>query len=818
VKIHAWSFLAACATAISIVFASAAFAADPGKITVDLSKPGPPIGKLFYGLMTEEINHAYDGGLYAELVQNRTFQDSKNGPVNWSLVKTGTSDGTIALDSANPVNDTALKTSLKLTVASVDQGGRVGVANSGFWGIPVWPNTKYHASFYARSGDGFSGPLTIQIESNDGTTKFASATVDTISGDWKKYQIDLTTQQVPTSTSNRLTISAGSKGTVWFSLISLFPPTYNDRPNGNRIDIMQKLADLHPAFLRFPGGNYLEGDTIPDRFNWKNTIGPLEQRPGHQGPWKYRSSDGFGLLEFLDWCEDLHMEPLLAVYAGYALRHDYVKPGPDLVPFVQEDLDEIEYCTGDSSTKWGKQRAADGHPDPFVIHYIEIGNEDWFDRSGSYDGRFAQIFDAIKAKYPNLQCISTTPVKSRKADLIDDHAYPSPQAMLKAVHRYDKYDQTQPKVFFGEWASREGSPTPNLRAALSDAAWLTGLQTDADVVLMNCYAPLFVNVNKGAWQWRTDLIGYDAASSFGSASYYAQSMFSNNWGDTVLPADLSLPQLSPTPTIDPHGQIGVGTARSSAAFKDIKVTSGDQTLYQSNLATKSDDWAPGTGAWAVKDGGLQQTNAVARDARDLAGDTGWKDYTLSLKAEQLGDGGGFEVFFHVRDADNMLVLNVGGGGKADLHRISGRDRDVLGNSTALETTSGQWYDIRIELKGDDIKCYVDDKLVVQATDTPPAPPATLYVAASRDNAAGEVILKIVNVVGTPQSLEINLSGVTDVNKEAELQTLTGQPDDMNSIEAPQKVAPEKTTIPDASAKFIHEFPPYSVSVIRLKAK
>jgi alpha-N-arabinofuranosidase len=820
VKIHVWSFRTACAIAVSVVFASAAFAVDPGKLTVDLSKPGGPIGKLFYGLMTEEINHAYDGGLYAELVQNRTFQDSKNGPVNWSIVKTGASDGTIALDSANPVNDTALKTSLKLTIASVDPGGRVGVANSGFWGIPIWPNTKYHASFYARSGDGFSGPLTIQIESNDGATKFASATVDTISGDWKKYQIDLTTQQVPTSTSNRLVISAGAKGTVWFSLVSLFPPTYNDRPNGNRIDIMQKLTDLHPAFLRFPGGNYLEGDTIPDRFNWKNTIGPLEQRPGHQGPWRYRSSDGFGLLEFLDWCEDLHMEPLLAVYAGYALKHDYVKPGPDLVPFVQDDLDEIEYCTGDSSTKWGKQRAADGHPDPFVIHFIEIGNEDWFDRSGSYEGRFAQIFDAIKAKYPNLQCISTTPVKSRKTDLIDDHAYLSFAAMLKSVHRYDKYDQKLPKVFFGEWATREGSPTPNLRAALGDAAWLTGLQTDASTVLMNSYAPLFVNVNEGAWQWRTDLIGYNATSSFGSASYYAQSMFSNNLGDTILPIDLKSQELAPPASAPvPQGQIGVGTARSTGQFKDIKVTSGDQTLYPSDLTTtKPTDWNPATGTWAVQNGALQQTNATARDARDFAGDTAWKDYTLSLKAQQMGDDAGFQIFFHVVDHDNMLALNVGGGGKADVHRITGRDRDPLGAPADFTTESGKWYDIRIETKGTDIKCYVDDKLIIQTTDTPPVPPGPLFAAASRATADGVVILKVVNVSSAPQQIEINLTGATDIAKEADVQTLTGLPGDVNSIDSPQKVAPEKATITDASAKFVHEFPQYSVTVMRLKAK
>ena len=226
---------------------------------------------------------------------------------------------------------------------------------------------------------------------------------------------------------------------------------------------MEKLAELHPSFLRFPGGNYLEGDEINERFDWKKTIGPLEDRPGHRCPWGYRSSDGLGLLEFLNWCEDLNMEPILAVYAGYSLRQRDVKPGPDLEPYVQEALEEIEYVIGDAATtKWGARRAKDGHPQPFKLQYVEIGNEDAFDRSRSYDGRFAQFFDAIKKKYPNLQCISTVPVASRKADLVDDHDYPSAQNMLRRTRRYQDRDPELPKVFFGEWATQGGRPTPTM--------------------------------------------------------------------------------------------------------------------------------------------------------------------------------------------------------------------------------------------------------------------------------------------------------------------------------------------------------------------
>lgn len=233
------------------------------------------------------------------------------------------------------------------------------------------------------------------------------------------------------------------------------------------------------------------------------------------------------------------MEPVLAVFAGYTLRHDYVPAGPKLEPYVQEALDEIEYVTGDASTKWGAQRIQDGYPQPFKLRYVEIGNEDWFDKSGSYDGRFAQFYDAIKAKYPQLQLISTANVKSRTADLNDEHYYRSEEEMESQAFMYDTRNRdNKTKIFVGEWATRVGSPTPNLAGALGDAAWMCCLERNADIVMMHCYAPLFVNVSDlGAgrsMQWKSDLIGYDALNSYGSPSYYAQKMFSQHQGDEVL--------------------------------------------------------------------------------------------------------------------------------------------------------------------------------------------------------------------------------------------------------------------------------------------
>jgi alpha-N-arabinofuranosidase len=232
------------------------------------------------------------------------------------------------------------------------------------------------------------------------------------------------------------------------------------------------------------------------------------------------------------------MQPVLAVYAGYSLAQEHVNPGPDLEPYVQDALEEIEYVTGGTDTQWGAVRAKNGHPQPFKLTYIEVGNEDQFDRSGSYDGRYEQFYKAIKAKYPELQIIATTPVKSIRPDIIDDHFYRRATDFFHDTTHYDKTDRNGPKIFVGEWATREGTPTPNFGAALGDAAWMTGMERNSDIVIMASYAPLLVNVNPGGMQWETDLIGYDALRSYGSPSYYAQVMFGSYVGDEILDSQL----------------------------------------------------------------------------------------------------------------------------------------------------------------------------------------------------------------------------------------------------------------------------------------
>jgi alpha-N-arabinofuranosidase len=512
------------------------FAQAPS-LAIQVDHPTAKVSPKLYGLMTEEINFSYDGGLYGELVRDRVLGNSWDALTHWTMAARGNSAATISKDEHSGPS-TAIHTSIKVSVSVATESAPAGVQNDGFWGIAVRPHSTYTGSFYAKT-DSAGVPVTVSLVNDKTGLAAASATVTGLTGEWKQYTFTLKTDELPATANNHLILTIPHPATVWFDLVSVFPPTYHDRLNGNRIDLMEKMAAMHPNFLRLPGGNYLEGDHIADRFQWKTTIGPWVDRPTHPSPWRYNSSDGMGLLEYLEWCEDLKIEPVLAVYGGYSLSQEHIEPGPALEPYIQDALDEIEYVTGGPETHWGAERIKNGHAAAFPLHYVEIGNEDNFDRSGSYDGRYAQYYKAIKQRYPELQLIATAPIKNMKPDVLDEHFYMSAVESYATADHYDKVDRSGPKIFVGEWATREGDPTPNLQAALADAAWMTGMERNSDLIIMSSYAPLFVNVNPGGMQWATDLIGYDALNSYGSPSYWAQVLFANHLGSEVVPATLS---------------------------------------------------------------------------------------------------------------------------------------------------------------------------------------------------------------------------------------------------------------------------------------
>ena len=838
---------------LAALAAAASAATTPATIDVDVNRPGATIPPTFNGFMTEEINHSYDGGLLAELVQNRTFQDPlpphhrrgekiaeapppADPPTHWSVVV-----GKMATDRSDPVNP-ALPISIKLTMTD----GFAGVANDGYWGIPVRPNTTYMASFYAKGGDGFAGPVTASIVvdggPNDGNAVMATAPSPAVTGQWQKYNVTLKTRpDAPTTAKAKFVLVANGTGTVSLSMVSLFPPTYMGTPNGLRPDLMRLMADLHPAFIRLPGGNYLEGDYFSSRFNWKREIGPVEQRPGHMGCWDYRSSGGFGLPQYLLWCQQLHAEPVLAVFAGYVLTGQHVNAGsPEMAQYTQEALQEIEYVSGPADSAWGKRRAADGFPEPFKLHYVEIGNEDWFDRTGSYDGRFTQIANAIRAKYPDLKLIATAPVKSSKPDLYDDHYYRSAAQMAGDSDHYDPghkgravyggghhdgaVDRAGPQIFVGEWATREGRVTSTLNAALADAAWLMGLERDADRVSMQCYAPLLVNVNPGAWQWRIDLIGYDAMTAFGSASYYAQAMFAQNQGDVVLPAKLSVAPTVAATEPAPHGAVGVGTWHTAAEFKDITVTAPDGRVLMKTDLTKDSPanpkgWMFTGDKWSIVQGALKPS-ALDSETWGTIGDTNWTDYTLRLKARKTAGKEGFLILFHVTDGDNYTWWNVGGWGntRTQLEAKHDWNSTPLGKSVDFKVQTGKWYDLRLEVSGHHVKCYADDKLISEGTDRPEQVATPLFASATYATAAHDVIVKVVNIGSDNVDATINLRGAGGFKADGgKAVVLTGQPNDENTIDQPTKVAPKEEPLTDAAATFHRTFPPHSLTLLRVPA-
>lgn len=522
----------------------AAFAqgSAPAKLTIDPGSIVTPVSPTLYGMMTEEINHSYDGGLYPELIQNRTFRASWEGVEHWGLVRVGNGDAKIELDAKEGPSK-ALPTSMKLTVTTASPGNEAGVSNPGFWGMAMKAATTYTGSIYVKAESAEAGPLLVKVIHDRTGAVLAETKVSLHAGGWSNYPFTLKTGAIRPSVENHIEFTLAHPGTVHMQLASLMPPTFHNRPNGLRPDLMEKMEVMHPHFLRLPGGNYLEGDRLEDWYNWKETIGPMVDRPGHQAPWTYWSTDGLGLLEFLEWCEDLKIEPVLAVYAGYSLKGQHIEPGKDLEPYVQAAVDEVEYVTGDVNTKWGAERAKDGHPAPFPLHYIEIGNEDWFDKSGSYEARFAQIARALRKKYPQYKLITTAPLKKTwpdaLPDVVDDHYYKPPFEMMDFVHHYDDAPRNGMKVFVGEWATRSGSPTPNFADALGDAAWMTSMERNSDLIVMASYAPLMVNVSPGAMQWQTDLIGFNAETSYASPSYYAQSLFAGHLGDGTPRSSIS---------------------------------------------------------------------------------------------------------------------------------------------------------------------------------------------------------------------------------------------------------------------------------------
>jgi len=816
-------------------------------IDVDAAKAGPAINPNMYGIFLEEINHGVDGGLYAEMVRNRGFEDSRppegyhfergawrnrngfdsgfsrygyttNGVPFWSLVQSGETKGSMHLQTSGGITDQS-SYCLRLEIAS-DSGGRIGVANEGFFGIGVKEGERYALSLYARGSNGFSGPLRLRLEDASGNACSDEVVVKSIKKDWKQFTAKL--KGTKTDPKARLVISAGDAGTVWLDFVSLFPAkTWKDRPNGLRPDLAQMIYDLHPRFVRFPGGCVVEAGSTETAYNWKLTVGPVEQRTERWGPWNYRRTQGMGLFEYLQFCEDLGAEPLYVGFAGQTC----IFRAAELVPmeemgWVRDDfLDAIEYANGPAGSAWGAMRAKAGRKSPFDLKLVEIGNEN---QGREFGRRYRYLYDALKAKYPDLTTLADLSWTSRESlgdahfDIEDQHYYNSPRWFATRFNEYDGRDRQLPPLYLGEVAvttGEAGNLRGNLLAALSEGVFLMGCEENADVVSMVSYAPLLAHVDG-----RTELTGapppwhamiyFDGTRVFGTASYYLWKLFGANRPDNTVGTEISYPDAKPVAVT---GQIGLGTWADAAEFKDVRVEKDGKEIYVSDFSQDAEGWQRAGGRWTVQDGVYRQ----GRQGQGFSyfGDEDWTDYTLSLKARNVGGAEGFLIVFGRRGSDRIW-WNLGGWGNTQ-HALE-HNQTLVGRGVPGRIERDRWYDIKVELLGARIRCYLDGELVHDAV-LPRE--QTLFSVAGLDGKSGDLILKAINLKNEPVSAEWNLSGIKSLGTSGDLTVLTSSSlNDNNSLNEPGKIRPESKSIPIAGSTCKLELDPRSLTVLRIRAR
>ena len=537
-----------CAFALMVSLTSTA---QSNVMTVDTKKAGAPIQNTMYGLFFEDINYAADGGLYGELVKNRSFEFPQ-AFMGWQTF------GNVQLKDDGPFERCPHYVVLGWPG---HRDRRSGLQNEGYFGIGVVKNESYRFSVWAKALNG-KGRIRVQLIDQytmDERQEFVNTHIDITSDKWKKYEVTIKAPKTHNRANLRIFLDGGNS--VALEHISLFPVnTFKNRENGMRRDLAQALADQHPGILRFPGGCIVEGVDLKTRYQWKNTIGPVENRPLNENRWEYTfdyrfypdyfQSYGLGFFEFFQLSEDIGAEPLPVLNVGMACQFQNGKdpkgyvPVDQLKPYIDDCLDLIEFANGDTTTTWGKKRAEMGHPAPFNMKYLGVGNEQW---DTLYFERLEPFVKAIRAKYPNIKLIGTSgpdsegkmfeigwkAMKEQKVDLVDEHFYRPESWFLSHGLRYESYDRKGPKVFAGEYACHgRGKKWNHFETSLYEAAFMTDLERNADVVHMTAYAPLFAHVD--GWQWRPDLIWYDNTRMFKTVSYYVQQMYATNKGTNVL--------------------------------------------------------------------------------------------------------------------------------------------------------------------------------------------------------------------------------------------------------------------------------------------
>lgn len=772
----------------------------------NLGLRGPMINDDYYGIFFEELSHAGDGGLYGEKIRNRSFEDNASTAEFWSKV----GSATLSLTTENMMN-TVQEHALKVTTTADGDG----IRNSGFFGVSYEENTDYKLSFWIRSDNDWKGTITAKLINNRRKEIGATAVEVETTTEWKKYTATITS--TATSATGFFDLIFDGEAEVMLDMVSLFPPTFKDRENGMRRDMAQMLADIKPKFMRFPGGCYIEGTWSRNsdcRYLWKNTVGPQEERiPLWNSKWGYTVTNGQGIYEYLLYCEDIGAVPMYVVNIG--LGHDWTHDYQDIGEYIQEALDLIEYCNGDPSTEWGSKRAAAGHPEPFGLKYIEIGNENYtFDH---YAERYIQFYNAIKEKYPEIICIGNDPVwgidfpkwgLQHPVDLVDEHYYRSPAWFMGSYNHFDNYSRTEPKVYVGEWAAYTDKGTlGNMNAALGEAIFMCGAENNSDMVKMLSFSEPFAHLSDNKWP---AMIYHNAATAVGTPSYYAQVMYGNNIGKQNV-------KWKEQNNMVTQRSLGVATWSTSSEFYDIKVTDLEGNVLFDGNTTTAADWKNEAGQWTVEDGKVvNNTASGTRSTYTLKNAINTENMIYTLKAKKLSGAEGFLIPFDFEDENNYTWFAIGGWGNAS----HGIEQNINGTKTNLGMMSGsvnvgQEYDIRIVKEEFHVQCYLDGQLLFDFYMQDPVS-RSLYVSSNITDETGDFFVKMVNPHAEAVDAHLTFDNGRAVEGTAQVMNSASGTDE-NSLTSPENIVPhEETVTVNADGTIDFTAKPYSINILRLK--
>ena len=790
-------------------------------IDVDALQRGPKVSPMLYGIFYEDINHAADGGLYAELIRNRSFEDGPRygAPADmqgWSTYAPTPSQLTAKLiqpSKKTPLLNAVQHNALELDIKA-SSSVPVLLVNKGYWGINAVQGRTYRLSFWAKTLN-YKGTLKAMLGSETGTQPYAETIISEFASGkakgWTKYEATFTAND--NDPQAQFIFVFDGVGQVQLDMVSLFPPTFKNRENGMRPDLANMLWQMHPKFMRFPGGCFVEGQESPDNaFRWERTIGPIEEREGHWNVnWGYRTTDGLGYHEYLQLAEDLGAKPLFVVNVG--LWHGGMTPYDSIQPWIDECLNAIEYANCPITSKYGAMRAKNGHPEPFGLEYLEVGNEnnqpDPRQQSDHYYERYEQFYKAIRAKYPEMKIIgnvvawgddnpkwnSTLPV-----DLLDEHYYRSPDWFAGAFHKYDSYDRRGPKIYVGEYAVTNGfGNLGNMNAALGEAVYMMGMENNSDVVELASYAPIFVNENDA--RWRPDMIRFSSSRVMGTPSYYVQQLMPQHIGTQVVKVAQNDPykgqvRKSLTPK---QSRVGFGTWGTRASFetsKDVDYVFGD---WQKD------------GNFVRQTGRKEATLCIEKDV--ISSD----HYTCKFRARKEEGAEGFLIIFNYVDEKNYCWLNFGGWGNTQhaIEQISnGGKLQAAGKRGRVE--QGRWYDVTLQVAGDSVKAWLDNELVfdtvLKQDDT-----KGVFSSATIDENTGELIVKVANTGDMATTANLNLKNF--VPRSAQVVRLTAN-DGMeeNTLDAPTHIHPVEQLLSPEGNKVQLDVPPYSLNIVRIKGK